>query len=549
MTATTRQPSLTLASGKSPGSLTGIRTLAGFMLRRDRITLPAWILGMTAFFYYFVAVLLPGIATTEEQLRDLERFMQGSVGAIFGPGYGRDAITIERYVTGVYGIFFFIGAALMSILLVARHTRADEQAGRAELVRSNPVGPQATLGAAMAVAAGANGLLALLFAGVLALNDYDAGAGLLFGASVGAVGLVFTGITALTVQLTEDSRAATGFAGAVLGAAWVIRAIGDMLRDYGSPLSWVSPLAWSHQTQPYVDGRWWPLLLSVTLALVTASAGYQLATRRDVGAGMIAVRPGPSRAATWLRTPLAATFRLQRASILWWTASLALTGFIFGAVSDQITDPDAISADRIDLFGGSLETLVDGYLGVITLFTVLIAGIMAVGGVQAARREETSGRAEPMLSTATSRTAWFGSYLLVLTFGLTGLLLIAGLTTGAGAALTTGNSAWVWRLTVAHLAHLPGVLVFPGIAAALFGFAPRAINAVWAALGYTLFAGTVGTVANLPDWARWIVPMEHTGNPPLDDIAWPAVALLLLVAIALASTGIAGFRRRDLDLS
>src|SRR5690606_28098625 len=107
-------------------------------------------------------------------LRDLERFMQGSVGAIFGPGYGRDAITIERYVTGVYGIFFFIGAALMSILLVARHTRADEQAGRADLVRSNPVGPQATLGAAMAVAAGANGLLALLLAGVLALNGYDA---------------------------------------------------------------------------------------------------------------------------------------------------------------------------------------------------------------------------------------------------------------------------------------------------------------------------------------------------------------------------------------
>lgn len=547
MTATIQQSTRSQAVRETGGSLAGTGTLIRFILRRDRISLPAWLLGMTAFLYYFVAVVLPGIASSDEQLEDLERFMQGSVGAIFGPGYGRDAISIERYVTGVYGIFFFIGAALMSMLLVARHTRADEQAGRAELIRSNPVGRHSALTAVLAVAAGANGLLALLLAGVMAANGHDAGAGLLFGVSVAAVGLVFAGVTALTVQLTEDARAATGMAGGLLGAAWVIRAAGDMLRDYGSPLSWLSPLAWSHQTQPYVDGRWWPLLLSAGLVVVTTAAGYRLSARRDLGAGLIAARPGPAVAAPWLRTPLAAVFRLQRSSLLWWTVALALCGFIFGSVSDQIADPEAISANRVDMFGGSLETLVDGYLSVITLFIAVIAGIMVVGGVQAARREETSGRAEPVLSTATSRTAWFGSYLVVMSLGLVGVLLAAGVATGAGAAMTTGDSSYAWTMTVASLAHIPGVLVLLGIAAVLFGVFPRAIGAAWAMLGYTLFAGVFGTLTDLPQWARNLVPMEHTGNPPLDDISWAAVAVLLALAAGLAAIALAGFHRRDLE--
>src|SRR5690606_7935626 len=251
---------------------------------------------------------LTELTSTEEQRQDLLRVMEGGVGAIFGPGYGRYDITAERYVVGVYGLFFFILAALMSMQLVSRHTRVEEQSGRAELLRSNVVG-------------------ALSLAGTMVTRGHDGADGLLFGASVGAVGLVFAGITALTVQVTEYSRTATGISGAVLGVAWAIRAAGDMISDYGSPLSWFSPLAWSNQTRPFVDGRWWPLVLSVGLAMAAAAAGYVLSARRDVGAGMIAVRPGTPVAASWLRTPLALAFRLQRSSVMWWTVALAAFGF------------------------------------------------------------------------------------------------------------------------------------------------------------------------------------------------------------------------------
>jgi ABC-2 type transport system permease protein len=265
-----REPARTPAGSASGNVLAGTGSLSRFILRRDRIKLPAWLLGMTVLLSFFMRALSK-ITETEEQRQDLTRIMEGAVGAVFGPGYGRDDITAERYVVGVYGLFFFVLAALMSMLLVSRHTRVEEQHGRAELVRSNVVGRHAALTAVLVVAAGANATLALMLGGVLAANDLDRGDGLLFGASVGAVGLVFAGITALTVQVTEYSRSATGLAGAMLGAAWAVRAAGDMISDYGGPLSWFSPLAWSNQTRPYVEGsgrpsrsampgtsaRWW----------------------------------------------------------------------------------------------------------------------------------------------------------------------------------------------------------------------------------------------------------------------------------------------------
>lgn len=237
-------------------SLVGTATLVRFILRRDRIKLPAWLLGITLMLFYYAAAL-PSVYTSDEQLQSLGAFMEGPVAALLsGPGYGRGALTIENVIVGVYGLYFFILAALMSILLVSRHTRVDEQSGRTELIRASVVGQHAQLTATLIVAVGVNVVLALLLGGSMAANGYDAGDGLLFGAGIGAVGVVFAGITALTVQITEYSRAASGLAGAVLGASWVIRAAGDMLETHGSALSWFSPLAWSQQTRAYVDGRW-----------------------------------------------------------------------------------------------------------------------------------------------------------------------------------------------------------------------------------------------------------------------------------------------------
>jgi ABC-2 type transport system permease protein len=212
-----------------------------------------------------------------------------------------------------------------------------------------------------------------------------------------------------------------------------------------------------------------------------------------------------------------------------------------------MADPEDMSENRVDMFGGSMDTLVDGYLGVITMFFAVIAGIMVVLGVQAVRSEETRGRADPVLATATSRWAWFGSYLAVVSMGLVGLLLVVGFATGTGAAVSVGDGSYIWDVTAAHLAHAPGVLVLLGITALLYGALPRMIGVGWAVLGYSLFVGVFGAITDLPQGVRNLSPMEHTGQPPLDSISWPAAMILVAMAAGLAVVGLAGFRRRDLE--
>ena len=68
-------------------------------------------------------------------------------GRLYGDSLG--AVTAWRY-----GIWAAIFAALMAIFLVVRHTRADEEAGRLELVGSAAVGRLAALTAALGVAVG-----------------------------------------------------------------------------------------------------------------------------------------------------------------------------------------------------------------------------------------------------------------------------------------------------------------------------------------------------------------------------------------------------------
>ena len=119
------------------------------MLRRDRIRLPAWTLGLTLLMTYF-ATALNSMVRSPADLEGLTAFTGSPAGALFGGrGFGFDDLTVERFLAGQYGLYVAIGAGLMGLLTVVRHTRAEERSGRAELVRANAVGRHAQLTAAL----------------------------------------------------------------------------------------------------------------------------------------------------------------------------------------------------------------------------------------------------------------------------------------------------------------------------------------------------------------------------------------------------------------
>lgn len=540
---------MTTASGPiSP--YTGTARLLRFNLRRDRVKFPAWVLGITFMGVYFTTAL-PILFGGEEGLSETAGgFLTQGVVAIFGgPGYGLDDLTFPRLFAGVYGLYIILMAVLMSVLMVSRHTRAEEQSGRAELVRASLVGRMAPLTSALIVTGLANAILSILLALVLVGQGYETADSLLFGAGVGAAGLAFAGVTAITVQLTEFSRTASGLAGVAVGAAYVIRMAGDSIQEHGSAISWFSPLAWSQQTRAFVDGRWWPLLLSLGFAAVTVSVGYALARRRDFGAGLIPARPGPGRGAEWLHSPLAVGFRLQRGALLAWIAILVVWGYGNGAIVEPVVDGlQNVSSDVLAVFGGGEGgvILVNGYLATMGIYNATLVSIYVVLGVLSVRSEEFEGRTEPVLATATSRWNWLGSHLLVLSIGTVALLALTGLAMGLGAALGMGQSGLLWDVTASHLAFAPAILVILAVAGLLYGLVPGATGAVWAVVIYCFFMGFFAPVMDLPQWLVDLSPMEHVPGIPLEQFVATPLLLLTIVAVVVGAVGLVSFRRRDL---
>ncbi len=526
----------------------GTGTLLKFMLRRDRVKLPAWVAGLGLFVVYVVSAL-PSAYKTPEELQAAVSLYADPVGRmLIGPGYGFDNPSVQQFVANGYGLYFMILAALMSMFLIVRHTRVEEQTGRAELVRANVVGRYAALTAAIGVAIITNVLAAaVIFLLMVGMGGFDITGSLLFAVSIGAVGLAFAGITTITVQLSEYSKIATAMAGGVLGAAFVVRAGGDMMAAGGNALSWLSPLGWAQQTAPFVLDRWWPLAFLIVLAVITTLIGYVLLVRRDLGASLLAVRPGPARAKPSLGTPLGFAFRLQRPSIIGWAIALAISGVVFGAFADGLLSATDNMPEVFMELLGSGESLLAGYFGYMAMFMAYLAGTFAILAIQGVRNEETSGRAEPILATGLGRTRWLGSNILITIFGIVLLMIIAGISTGIGAAIVTGDWGYITELTLAHLNQVPAVLVLLGITTLLFGILPRAIMAVWALLGFSVFIGTFGRLFDLPGLYN-LSPFSHLASMPLESFAIKPAVVLTTIALITLLIGIAGLKRRAINV-
>ena len=108
------------------------------------------------------------------------------------------------------------------------------------------------------------------------------------------VGFVFAGVSAVASQLTAHGRTASALGMAVLGVAFLLRAIGDVSGPQStSVLTWLSPFGWAQATAAYVDTRFWPLAVGFVVTAGLVALAFWLVGRRDVGTGLVAERLGP----------------------------------------------------------------------------------------------------------------------------------------------------------------------------------------------------------------------------------------------------------------
>ena len=522
--------------------MTGTPALLRFMLRRERAGLPWWLLGATLL-VLVQSTQSQNLYSTAEDLATLRRTIGSNTAVIAMSGPTRLLDSIGGEI--VFEIFAFLAIvlALMNMFLVGRQTRADEETGRAELLRTARLGRRAPLIATLALAGLADlAAGALVFVVAVATGLPVAGSALL-GVAAAAVGLTFAALTAVAAQIFENTRTVYGSVAALLGAAYVLRAAGDTGNDV---LSWLSPIGWGQRTYPYAGDRWWPLLLPAATTILLAALAVMLLERRDFGAGLIPSRPGRPTASAALGNAYGLAWRLQRTALLGWVAGLAVLGAAYGSIGNTIEQYVADNPQIADILPGGAQSIIDSYLALTVSISALIAAAYGVTSVLRLRAEETSGRAEPILATATSRLTWLAGHLSVALAGTAVALLAIGVGEGVAYALTVSDFGQVPRLIGVALTYVPAVWLIVAVAVLAVGWFPRyAAVVAWVAVAYcavvALFAGSF----DLPGWTQRASPFAHTPQVPLDALTITPLVVLSVTALAMVAAGCTGLRHRD----
>jgi ABC-2 type transport system permease protein len=439
------------------------------------------------------------------------------------------------------------GVAVLTFLITIRHTRAEEETGRMELVEAAAVGRYAPLASALIVSMGTSLVLGVLSAFGLMGAKLPAAGSFVFGLGWAATGIMFAAVAGVAAQLTESARTARGISGAVLGASYLIRAIGDSTGTDGpSWFSWLSPLAWSAHARPFAGDRWWALLIPVVFAALLTAGAFALVARRDLGAGLLADRPGPARGAAGLGSAFGLAWRLQRGALLGWAIAYVVAGLVFGGIASNVGDM-ASSDQAREMFTklGGQQGLTDAFMATEMGFMAMITAAFGIQSASRLRTEETTLRAEPVLATATSRIRWAFSHIGFALVGATVLLVVAGLAAGLSYGASTDMSQF-GRVFGAALAQLPSAWVLTGIVVAVFGLVPELSIAGWVALSVFVLIGFIGPILGVSQWIMDISPFTHT--PKLPGTAFTATPLLWLTGVAAVGlfVGLAGLRRRDI---
>jgi ABC-2 type transport system permease protein len=536
--------------------VTGSLRLVRLAARRDRVTLSAWVLGMAVFLAATTAMFDASYTDQPQLLEPDTRIVVENpgmrvLGLVTGASVGgytlhRDALTLS------------VLAAMMSILAVVRHTRQAEELGRSELLAAGVTGRYASLVAAVVVTLLANLALAVGLGLAMVVAGQPAEGSFVGGASIALVGVVFTGVAAVTAQLASTTRGATGLAAGVLGVSFALAALGNMvgtvdpaaLRVTSAWPAWLSPIGWGQQMRPFADDLWWPLVLAAGATSALVAAAGVLVARRDVGRGMWPERPGPQHAHGSLLRPVGLVWRLQRGALLGWAGGLLGIGLVFGALSERIGGLEGAATEWYETFGGSVDLLGAYWASMLQVAGMAVA-VYVVTLLLRLRHDEAGGTLEPVLGTSVSRLRWVGAYAVNALVGATALMLLfAASMVLTGGQVLGGTGPLARDLVGAALVQLPAIAVLGAGVLVLVTVVPRwSVGASWGLVVLCVFVGPMfGPSLGLPAWLVDLSPFSHVPNAPAVDISGQPLVGLVLVAALLAVAGAVGLRRRNLGL-
>lgn len=537
--------------------MTGILRLAVAQARRDRRQLTVWIAGISALGFAMAAAVAAQFSG-ESARAAIMAVAAANPAFLFLRGTP-DGTTIGAVVFFQGYAFTAVLAGLMNTFLIIRHTRGDEEAGRAELLGAAPLPRAAPLAATLILAVAANTLLAACAAAGYALAGLPRPGSMVAGLAVGAAGLFFAAGAAGIAQLLPSARAANGAAAALVGAAYLVRGVGDALGTPSRALDTVSsawpslfsPIGWGQRSRPFTAAEIGPVLVLTATAATVAAAAVLYRRRRDLGASLLPERAGRARATASGHTLTGLAWRLQRSTLAGWVAGAAVLGSVAGALGPVVAETVAGNPSLVEL----IYRLVPGaQVSVTDVFGAALMGIAGVlaaaAGVQAILRmhaEESEGRAEVLLALPVSPARWMAANLIIAVLSTIVVCAVAG-AAAAFCLMVTGTGAdYAAVFVAAGLAHAPAALVFVAAAALVFAVLPRqTVPLGWGLLAAGLVLGHFGELLRLPAWLQNLSPFRHSSALPVEGLNLTAAGVLLAIAGPAAVIATRLLHRRDL---
>ncbi len=516
--------------------------------RIEKIRYLVWVAGI--FSLMLVATHVNGQFTAEE-MKEIVILSTGEPGMrmLVSPITEEGVSEISRFVFFRFSFIFSILFAIMSVQIVTRLTRLEEDASRAELVATSGAGRYARLSSALIVAFTVNLVAAFGMMLGLVINGLEFSGSLVAGLSYAGLGIVVAAFSALAAELSGNASSATGFSAITFGAFFVLNALAnvtgnvheDALGFESSFLAWFTPMGWTQEVYPFDDRNLWIFAFFLAAFVLVSLGAFYFVDKRDVGRGVLADRQGREHAPVWMRRPLGLVWRLQRGAFLAWVIPVAFLGIAFGAATEDL----GVNFEDHEYFGEAFAEAAREMPFILTAVTAMVVSFYARVALLKMRKEEASGPLENVLSTPLPRLRWMAGHVLV---GMAGSVILVLTYAFTQALVIIESPADIGEHLLGGLVQAGPVFLIAGLIIALFGLVPRRAGAVTIALIlFFILAGSFfGPILDLPNAVKNLSPFTHADFLP-ENASIAKIITLYILGGLFAAIGFLAFKRRNLS--
>jgi len=454
------------------------------------------------------------------------------------------------------GIVALIGG-IWGLLTATRLFRGEEESGRLEMFLA---GQTTTRRATLNIMKGLVACLALILvicAGALyAIHqthglDFSVKDSLFLGVAAVAAVAEFMAVGALTSQLAPTKRRAAAIAGGIFGVSFLIKAAADSSLN----LVWLlnlTPLGWIEKIRPMTANNAWWILPPLGLTLILSAAALWLAGRRDLGDSLLIDRDTARPKISWLNRPLQLALRLQRITILSWTAGITFAGFFYGFIAKQAANALTSNKGAKKLFETVSNTgqSVAGtrlFVSVAFLIIMILLMVLTTNMVNAIREDEAKGYLDNFLVRPVRRLAWLSARLGLMLAVVAAAAICGALGAFVGTAIQHSGIG-LYGLIKASINVLPAAVFLAGAGVLTFGLRPRLTASVmYGLIAWSFLLEMIGSAIKLNHYFLDFSILHHIALTPAVAANWTADAVMTALGLAMLIAGTLWFGQRDIQ--